>query len=151
MFPFTLSWSHSCWLSRRSLSAVFGARAHSSLKHIWAYPGRCPLLALNWNRQLHWPHVTKAYDSLYYMAGTKANFDQIWGTSSVSCFQNCSAKGVLMNIQNGTSIQCSHVTVPVAGALDSLFACFTCFPLYHLTLNKMVVLNINSAAHTIFF
>lgn len=56
-----------------------------------------------------------------------------------------------MNIQNGTSIQYFHVTVPVAGALDSLFACFTCFLLYHLTLNKMVVLNINSAAHTIFF
>lgn len=151
MFPFILSWSHSGWLSRRSLSAVSGAWAHSSLKHIWAYPGHCPLLTLNWNRQLHWPHVTKAYDSLYYMAGKKANFDRIWGTSSVSCFQNCSAKGFLMNIWNGISIQSSNVTAPVAGALDSLFAWFTCFLLYHLTLNKMVVLNVHSAAHTIFF
>lgn len=53
-----------------------------------------------------------------------------------------------MNMQSGISIQCTNVVIPVMDALDGLFSWFTCFLLYHLMPNKMVVLN--SAACAIF-
>lgn len=56
-----------------------------------------------------------------------------------------------MNILSDISILYTDVIVPVMDALDCLFSCFTCFLLYHLMPNKMVVLNIHSAAHVTFF
>lgn len=55
-----------------------------------------------------------------------------------------------MNIQSDISILCTDVIVAVMDALDCLFSCFTCFLLYYLMPNKMVVLNIHSAAHATF-
>lgn len=55
-----------------------------------------------------------------------------------------------MNIQSDISILCTDVIVAVMDALDCLFSCFACFLLYYLMPNKMVVLNIHSAAHATF-